>query len=224
MLNNLQYQCVSGLILSRGRSIQAAKSLKLRGLGIREPDNFSYPEALWPYLNRAVFQCRIGNVEGNWFVKPIETKSFTGFVYDDKQDVIHLSEHDLEQRDVLLSLPPETPVWVSEPVTWLSEFRYYVIDGEVRGEGRYDDGPDDVPVPDYFMVMEMVETLSRQQDAPAAYSLDVGVLSSGETALVEVNDAWALGFYTGSLSYRDYIEMLWRRWDQLARKRERDAS
>jgi hypothetical protein len=32
MLNNLQYQCVSGLILSRGRSIQAAKSLKLRGL------------------------------------------------------------------------------------------------------------------------------------------------------------------------------------------------
>jgi hypothetical protein len=34
MVNNLQYQCVSELILSREQSIRVGKSLKLRGLVI----------------------------------------------------------------------------------------------------------------------------------------------------------------------------------------------
>ena len=33
MINNLQYQCVSSVILSPKRSIRVGKSLKLRGLG-----------------------------------------------------------------------------------------------------------------------------------------------------------------------------------------------
>jgi hypothetical protein len=45
--------------------------------------------------------------------------------------------------------------------------------------------------------------------------LDWGELEWGEPALVEVNDAWALGFYKGTLSDKDYIEMLYARWQQL---------
>lgn len=182
--------------------------------GIAEPGNISYPEPLRPYLRRAVRRCAAGRVTGRQFVKPTTTKAFTGFVFDDPD---LLSDHDREQYSAFLSLPPETQVWTSEPVTWLSEFRYYVIGNEVRGDGRYDDGPDDMPTPDIFLVGEMAAVMAQAPDAPAAFSIDVGVLDTGETALVECNDAWALGYYKGTLSHRDYIEMLWRRWEQLAR-------
>lgn len=65
--------------------------------------------------------------------------------------------------------------------------------------------------------------MAGSQDAPAAFSLDIGVLEPGETALIECNDAWALGYYRGTLSHRDYIDMLWRRWDQIARLVERPS-
>lgn len=188
--------------------------------GIAEPKNLSYPEPLRPCLRREVRQCTAGSVLGHWFIKPTTTKTFTGFVFDTLGNPEHLSGYDRAQYNEFLALPPETPVWVSEPVTWLSEFRYYVIDGEVRGEGRYDDAPDDMPVPDYFAVGQMATIMAKTPNAPVAFSLDVGVLDTGETALIECNDAWALGYYKGTLSPRDYIEMLWRRWEQLARTRK----
>lgn len=188
--------------------------------GVTEPENISYPEPLRPYLRREVRVRTAGSVLGHWFVKPTTTKHFTGFVFDTLGNPDHLSDHDRAQYNVFLSLPPETAVWISEPVTWLSEFRYYVIDGEVRGDGRYDDAPDEMPTPDRFMVGEMAAAMAKVPGAPAAFSLDVGVLDSGETALIECNDAWALGYYKGTLSYRDYIMMLWQRWEQLARTRK----
>lgn len=187
---------------------------------IAEPENLSYPDVLRPYLRREVRQRRAGSVLGHWFIKPTTTKTFTGFVFDTLGNPEHLSGYDRAQYNEFLSLPAETLVWVSEPVTWLSEFRFYVIDGEVRGEGRYDDAPDEMPVPDYFTVGEMAAALTKTPGAPVAYSLDVGVLDSGETALIECNDAWALGYYKGTMSRRDYIEMLWRRWEQLINMRD----
>lgn len=186
-------------------------------VGIAEPGNLSYPEALNSFLRREVRQCTASSVLGRLFVKPTTTKAFTGFVFGTLGDPERLSTHDREQRGVFLSLPPETPVWVSEPVTWLSEVRYYIIDNEVRGEGRYDDASDDMPLPDLVIVQEMADIMAKVPSAPAAFSLDVGVLDSGETALIECNDAWALGYYKGTLSHKDYISMLWWRWEQLAR-------
>lgn len=188
--------------------------------GVVEPANISYPEPLRPYLRRDVRQRTAGSVLGHWFIKPTTTKEFTGFVADTLGNPEHLSGYDRAQYNVFLSLPPDTPVWVSEPVVWRSEFRYYVLDGEVLGEGRYDDAPDDMPVPDSAMVGEMAAAMARSPDAPVAFGLDVGVLDTGETALIECNDAWALGYYKGSLSHRDYIEMLWRRWEQLSSCRQ----
>jgi hypothetical protein len=44
--------------------------------------------------------------------------------------------------------------------------------------------------------MTLVEAMvAAWPSAPVAYALDVGVLSTGETALVEVNDFWAIGCY-----------------------------
>jgi hypothetical protein len=187
--------------------------------GIAEPPNLSYPEVLRPWLHRRLERRTAGRVLGHHFVKPTTTKLFTGFVIDTLGNPDHLSPHDREQCTAFLSLPPDTAVWISGPVTWLSEFRYYVVDGQICGKGRYDDGPDDMPDPDDVAVEQMAARMARAPDAPVAFSVDAGVLDSGETALVECNDAWSLGYYKGTLSHRDYWGMLSRRWQQLARNR-----
>lgn len=188
--------------------------------GITEPENISYPEPLRPYLRREVQQRRAGGVLGHWFIKPTTTKAFTGFVFDTCGNPDHLSGYDRAQYNAFLELDADTPVWISEPVTWLSEIRYYVIDGEIRGDGRYDDAPDDRPQPERRLVSEMAAAMAEIPGAPVAFGLDVGVLDSGETALIECNDGWALGYYKGSCTRKDYVELLWRRWEQLARGRK----
>ncbi|MEA3086369.1 MAG: hypothetical protein QOC89_4066 [Paraburkholderia sp.] len=123
---------------------------------IADPPNMTYPDCLLPYLYRRVARRRAGSVLGRWFVKPVETKVFTGAVFDTLGNPDDLSFYDPAQYNAFLSLSPEIEVRIGEPVTWRSEVRYYVIDGEIRGEGRYDDGPDDAPVPDGQTVSEMV--------------------------------------------------------------------
>lgn len=182
---------------------------------INEPENLSYPEVLRPFLHRNMGMQRAGLVLGRWFVKPAKTKAFTGFLFDTLSNPDSLSDHDREQYNAFMAMPPEAPVWISEPVVWLSEFRFYIADGQIKGWGRYDDGPDDTPPLDHGKIEYMAEVMTGSPGAPAAFSLDVGVLDSGETALVECNDAWALGLYRGTLSRKDYTEMLWRRWQQL---------
>lgn len=49
-----------------------------------------------------------------------------------------------------------------------------------------------------------------------SYAIDFGVLTTGETALIEVNDAFAIGAYDnvpGDL----YLMMLKARWNQLTK-------
>jgi len=183
--------------------------------GITEPPNLSYPQVLHPYLHRKVSLMPAGSVIGRWFIKPVTTKAFTGFVVDTRDNPDHLSAHDRAQYNAFLALPPETTVWVCEPVIWQSEVRYYVVDGEILGEGRYDEGSDDALAPDRTVAREMAKRFAATEGSPAACALDIGVLEGGTTALVEVNDAWALGFYSGTLDHRGYLEMLWRRWQQM---------
>ena len=186
----------------------------MRLAGANVPENISYPQALMPWLKRSLLQREAGQVQGRWFIKPLTTKTFTGLVVDIADREL-LDEHDCAQRDVFEALPSNQLVWVSEPVTWLSEVRYYVIDGKIVGAGRYDDGPDEAPCPAQAEVSAMVKDYVSTGEAPRGFGLDAGVLASGETALVEVNDGWALGYYSGSLTRANYAELLRRRWTQL---------
>ena len=181
---------------------------------VDEPGNISYPQSLAGYLKRHIELRPAGAVMGHWFIKPTSTKAFTGYVVD-TANPDNLNDYDRIQNNVFLSLTPETDVWISEPVVWVSEYRYYVINGQIHGCGRYDDGPDDAPIPNMAVVAEMA---AASDDLPIAYSLDVGVLDTGDTALIECNDAWALGFYKGTLSRKDYIKMLLARWQQMFAK------
>ncbi len=181
-------------------------------LGVTLPEIGAYPDLLRPYLRRAHRLGVLGEARGltvPTFIRPaFAVKAFTGFVF-------HPSDPEDAQR--IRGIPHGLPVWLCEPVTWRCEWRYYVVRGEIVGAGRYDpDGADEAPEPDRTIVETWARAYGSQ--SPAGYALDAGVLETGETALVEVNDGWALGYYQGTCSPSDYLRLLQARWEELCKQ------
>lgn len=181
----------------------------MKQLGVPVPLPDDYPECLEPWFRRKVRKSMLGAVLDRFdshvcdplFIKPAgRTKCFTGFVFtssDDAYPVGHISRQE--------------PVWCAEVVEWVSEFRVYVIGGEVVGMDRY--GGDASILPSAGSIREAVAEYRRSGLAPAAYGIDFGVLASGETALVEANDGFSLGAY--QIESEPYTELLFTRWREL---------
>ena len=106
---------------------------------------------------------------------------------------------------------PKEPIFCSEIVDWLSEYRVYVIHGEIVGIKHYDGDPSIII--DEQIAAEAVQLLEQSGEATAAYAIDLGVISSGETALVEWNDGFSLGSY--NLDKAIYTNLLIARWCEL---------
>lgn len=168
------------------------------------------------------------------FVKPLKTKEFTGFVLPPPGQREHLecanpelgtSEsvlHDREQFSALVQLAerdPQSLVWISGVVRFVSEYRCYIVDGQIRGFARYDDGPDDAPAAQLGVAAKAAQLLKQVPGWSRGYSIDVGVLDTGQTQIVECNDGWALGLYGNSLRTADYFDLLWLRWQQICSQR-----
>ena len=188
----------------------------MRCCGVSEPANLSYPRVMQEYLHRAVVRRTAGSLSGRYFIKPCITKDFTGGVFDLGPSCRPTGEQ-RASHEALPALSPDTQVWVSEVVHWLNEARYYVLDGRILGMGFYGEYVDEAPKPHASIVEEMVLRLYEDPGMPRAFALDVGVLSTGETALVECNDAWAIGYYKGTLSAEAYLAFLFTRWFDLTR-------
>lgn len=183
---------------------------------IAEPIHISYPKCLRSqrFLKRAIRQGEFSDAAGNVFVKPrYDVKRFTGALLPE-----------LISHPNTFTLADDYPVWISEPVKFVSEWRYYILRDQIIGAGRYDDGDDGAPIPDINLIHSAVAAMELNF-SPAGYALDFGVLDNGETALVEVNDGWALGYYKGEQHPRiefegacssvDYARLLHARWIQL---------
>jgi|GEM_PF-1608314 hypothetical protein len=163
------------------------------------PKNISYPECLQKYLKRDLRKGVFSDAN-NWeFVKPQSTKKFTGAI-----------KADLFSEECITSCEP---VWISEPMAFEAEFRYYVVDGKIVGHSRYDDFENDLCA-DENVVRQMI---SDYADQPVGYSIDVGInCDNGETVLIEVNDGWALGLYPwGNMSNESYVDLITKRWKQI---------
>ncbi|MBU2739594.1 ATP-grasp domain-containing protein [Acidithiobacillus concretivorus] len=169
----------------------------------------SYPKPLQGFLHRKIWLDTVAGVIANGrrvFVKPsARQKLFTGFVWPDGDG----------QEIALKDLPANDVLWCADPVSFTQEWRYYVCNGKVLGAGRYDDNDAEDPVFEMMLHYAASEMAKQYQDAPAGYSIDLGVLDDGKVALVEVNDGWALGFYSGSCASSDYFDLLCARWDEI---------
>jgi len=163
------------------------------------PDNISYPSELKGFLNRNVWSGVYGEVKENQFCKPKNTKSFTGGIRADIEEVVN----------------PEQPVWISDKVCFSSEWRFYILNEKILGYSRYDSG-DDKAQPNVKTVEEMINVYLS---SPVGYSIDIGYVD-GKTTLVEANDGWSLGFYRwGNMKGEDYIKLITARWLEIVRNK-----
>lgn len=183
----------------------------MRQLNIVPPEHTPYPDVLTPWLHRRVWkEPRLRNVldaldngRGPLFIKPAKGwKRFTGFVTDYSDD------------PRFNGVSKNIPVWVSEPVNFVSEWRAYVLNGVVLAIKFADHGGDRNVTLDTSEVEVAVATLIQAGQAPAGFVIDFGVTQDGLTALIEMNDGFSFGAYDG-LSVDDYWNITSARWFEL---------
>lgn len=193
-----------------------------------------YPECLKPYLHRKIWEDNLGNVKKELFengylknpifIKPKDKlKRFTGFVLETIDDLSNCS-----------SAGNQTKIWCSEPVVFIDEFRCYIrkhrggLDTkyELEAIGNYKGNLIDKDKESYFsdVIFKMLDDISYESQKafengnnnlfPNAFALDLGILSTGEVALVEMNDAFSLGLYKGCPE-DFYAKCLIERWEEL---------
>ena len=108
-------------------------------------------------------------------------------------------------------------VWCSEYVHFISEWRLWVLNGEIVGLNPYG-GAWDV-FPDVEVLRKAVRAYTS---APRAYALDFGVTDDGRTLLVEVSDGYGLMSY--GLNARLYVQILLTRWKEMTASAVQEVS
>lgn len=185
-------------------------------LNIDIPPPNDYPESLVPFLHRRVWKTTLGAVERSTamslgervFVKPsARRKNFTGQVFSFQDDFWRIGSVSRRQE-----------VWCSEVVSWRSEFRVYVIHDEIVAIDHYD-GDANINI-DIETVEQALVAYRASGQAPSAYGIDFGVLETGETALIEANDGYALGAY--EIAAKPYTDLLMTRWQELLSTRHQE--
>lgn len=167
---------------------------------IKEPENISYPDGFKEYYKRNIAKILSKDTPWDVFVKPVRTKDFNGFVNTKPK-------YNLD-RDILYGRSQE--VWISDIVEFLAEWRVYISNYRVIGIARYDDRDEEY---EDNLALLFANELAEMKVIKYG-SIDVGLTKNGYS-IVECNDAWSLGLYKGSISQRDYISMLWGRWQEL---------
>ena len=168
-------------------------------LGIAIP-SVEYPYAAREYLGREVEQRSVGSIRQHelpLFVKPVAEKELPGAVItslDDLRPYLNMGE--------LYEL------WVSKPVSFVSEWRVFVRWRRIIGAHHY--RGDSRIEPDWLVAGRVVD---RSYGAPGGYAIDLGVTNDGRTLIVELNDGFSLGSY--GLEDVSYALLLAARWMQL---------
>lgn len=179
-----------------------------------EPSIPDYPKVMDKFLGRKVWKDTINSIsrsEEKWsagyFVKPVRSKAFTGKIISSISDLVGCGNYS-EDYDVL----------VSEPLDICAEWRCFIIYDEIvdvrpygllldrsRKSYRYHY--------DFKVLDSMMEAFISWEKRPTACSLDICVTKDGQTLLVEINDAYALGCY--GLASIFYAKLISARWSQL---------
>ncbi|CND59459.1 MULTISPECIES: ATP-grasp domain-containing protein [Yersinia] len=180
----------------------------LRQLSLELPNIETYPDCLLDYLGRQVWQGTLAELDSylkmypeGIFIKPsLRTKRFTGFVTEFSDDAR------------LYGISKREPVWYSQPVNWISEWRVYVVDNQVRYIALCEG--DRAAVPEQRVIGSAVQMVANSATLPRSYAIDFGITDSGDTTLIEMNDGLAIGAYD-SISPEIYFNLLLSRWQEL---------
>lgn len=177
----------------------------LEQYGIEKPTLPDYPEALSSFYHRKISESTLGEVMEKGepvFIKPLDHKLFTGFVWSPATAIkaAHISKQE--------------PVFTSEVLDFVSEYRCFILDGEILGVKHY--YGDWSVAPDSKVVNACVLSMRYDRGYRTAYSIDFGITADGVTAVVECNDATSLGSYGLHPVY--YARMIVARWLEIILK------
>lgn len=175
----------------------------LKKLNFEIPEHNDYPISLSKYYGRKITESTIDKISNNpelWnvFVKPKgKLKKFTGRHIKTTSDLIGCGDRD-----------GDVPIWVSEPVKFISEWRVFVRYKEILGVKLYNG--DWRSQYDYKIIEEAVNSY---KNAPAGYAVDFGLTADGRLLIVEVNEGYSIGSY--GLFYIDYAKLISARWAEM---------
>lgn len=137
----------------------------------------------------------------HYFIKPLEIKLFTGLVLD---GMVY---------SCLTDKPSDTKVLAYEifKEDIVSEYRVYVHNGRIFDWRNYGGSFELLPKTEY------IENIIKENRAtfPTSYTIDIGILESGENVVVEFNDMWAIGNY--GVQNDSYLRMLRDRYFEIMR-------
>ena len=177
-------------------------------LGITVPLADNLPVALAKYRGRKVWTSTWGELRVRYGrsgpPEPLWVKSLRR-----NKGTPSIAVYGADDIAATAGLPDNHEVLVSEYVIFVSEWRCFVCRGKILDLCRYQG--DVFQYPDPQVVKNAV--LDYSSIGPAGYGIDFGVLTNGQTVLVEVNEGYSLGPY--GLESTEYAELLEARWLQL---------
>jgi hypothetical protein len=176
----------------------------LERLGVTRPRVPSIPAQLGPLYGREIRETTLGAVREDdvpVFIKPL---------HDDKVFPGHVRGREIDDLARTAMLPDRFEVIAAEVVVFASEWRCFVLRGEVLDARRYA-GSFRTQAPDWSVLDEALRRMGAE--APAGYAIDLGVTADGRTCVVEVNDGYSLGCY--GLAPLAYARLLDARWQEL---------
>jgi hypothetical protein len=176
-------------------------------LGVKRPGTYNPHVYLKKFCNRNIFESNIKNIKEYFkteynpiFIKPLlDNKLFDGFVAQSNLDFIKLHNID-DNVDIL----------VSDVIKIRSEYRCFVHMRNLVDVKLY--AGDWEVLPNFDTIRRAIWNFKGQ---PIAYTLDFAVTETGETSLIEINDAYSLG-YCG-IHPSSYCKMLEDRWQEIMR-------
>ncbi|MEU5948692.1 ATP-grasp domain-containing protein [Micromonospora sp. NPDC047465] len=163
-------------------------------LAMLEPADDWLVQLPYEYTRRDIILTTLGDARWSrtpMFVKPPRDKTLTAGVYADGSRLPRAERH-----------PADTPVLVSEIVTFLVEYRLFVLDAAVHAASRYATNGrlDPAPLaacPHRAAVLDFAVSLldACADSLPSAVVVDVGLASNADRgdehwAVVEANMAW----------------------------------
>jgi len=186
-----------------------ATNMFFDALDVDAPTYIGYPEELNEFYGRKIYKTTFGErpKEYPYFLKPAnDIKLFTGSLVENDGH-IDIIKNWMANRPIEDSLE----MYISEPIDFVSEYRCFVLEQNLVGMKHYQG--DFTVFPNVDVVNQIMNTYSN---CPVAYTIDVGVTSTGETCIVELNDFWAIGSY--GLDGNTYVIMLIRRFHEIMNK------
>jgi hypothetical protein len=155
------------------------------------PKPINVPEVLFNRANRKIFNGTESDLKGRMFVKSNDRIKGTSGIWNEGEG----------------GGLPVGNYQFSEVISIDSEWRAFVYRGKLVGLQNY--CGEFTVFPDVWQIKRIIDQYEFQKSAPIAYTLDVGVNSSG-TFVIEVHDFFSCGLY----GFADYpiLPQMFYRW------------